>query len=128
MRGCCCCAQAGLVLTLLFVPNIMSLDLREGDRRFDALMAANPGAYTGAAVAPQNLSFFERCALRAEETSPPPHAALLSITSALSPGFPSSCGPLSVCCVRQGSMHACIRVSGTRLVLVLWLFRCAASF
>jgi hypothetical protein len=55
-------AQAGLVLTLLFVPNIMALDLREGDRRFDALMANNPGAYNGAAVAPQNLSFFERCA------------------------------------------------------------------
>ena len=55
-------AQAGLVLTILFVPNIMTLDLREGDRRFDALMARNPAAYTGDAVAPENLSVFERCA------------------------------------------------------------------
>ena len=55
-------AQAGLVLTVLFVPNIMTLDLREGDRRFDALMAGNPGAYNGEAVAPQNLSMYERCA------------------------------------------------------------------
>ena len=52
--------QAGLVLTILFVPNLMSLDLREGDRRFDALMAGNPAAYSGDAVHPRNLSLFER--------------------------------------------------------------------
>ena len=52
--------QAGLVLTILFVPNLMSLDLREGDRRFDALMAGNPAAYSGDAVHPSNLSLFER--------------------------------------------------------------------
>ena len=52
--------QAGLVLTILFVPNLMSLDLREGDRRFDALMAGNPATYNGDAVAPNNLSLFER--------------------------------------------------------------------
>ncbi|CAK0752621.1 hypothetical protein CVIRNUC_002160 [Coccomyxa viridis] len=51
---------AGLVLTILFVPNLMSLDLREGDRRFDALMAGNPAAYSGDAVHPSNLSLFER--------------------------------------------------------------------
>jgi MFS family permease len=51
---------AGLVLTILFVPNIMTLDLREGDRRFDALMSGNPAAYTGDAVHPKNLSLFER--------------------------------------------------------------------
>ena len=50
------------MLTVLFVPNIMTLDLREGDRRFDALMAGNPAAYNGEAVAPQNLSLYERCA------------------------------------------------------------------
>ena len=54
--------QAGLVLTILFVPNIMTLDLREGDRRFDALMAGNPAAYNGEAVNPNNLSLYERCA------------------------------------------------------------------
>lgn len=52
--------QAGLVLTILFVPNLMSLDLREGDRRFDALMAGNPANYSGPAVSPNNLSLFER--------------------------------------------------------------------
>lgn len=56
----CACAQAGLVLTILFVPNIMTLDLREGDRRFDALMAGTPEAYTGDAVHPKNLSLFEK--------------------------------------------------------------------
>jgi len=54
------CVQAGLVLTILFVPNLMSLDLREGDRRFDALMQNNPAAYSGDAVHPRNLSLFER--------------------------------------------------------------------
>ena len=53
------------MLTILFVPNIMTLDLREGDRRFDALMAGNPAAYNGEAVAPKNLSLYERCAPRA---------------------------------------------------------------
>ena len=48
------------MLTTLFVPNLMSLDLREGDRRFDALMADNPAAYSGDAVHPRNLSLFER--------------------------------------------------------------------
>ena len=48
------------MLTILFVPNLMSLDLREGDRRFDALMAGNPAAYSGDAVHPSNLSLFER--------------------------------------------------------------------
>lgn len=61
--------QAGLVLTLLFVPNIMSLDLREGDRRFDALIANTPDAYNGDAVAPANLSFFERWCVR--QSKPP---------------------------------------------------------
>jgi MFS family permease len=55
---------AGLVLTIVFVPNIMTLDLREGDRRFDALMAGTPEAYSGPAVAPNNLSLFERYVLR----------------------------------------------------------------
>ena len=54
------CVQAGLVLTILFVPNLMSLDLREGDRRFDALMSGNPANYSGDAVHPRNLSLFER--------------------------------------------------------------------
>jgi hypothetical protein len=55
--------QAGLLLTVLFVPNIMTLDLREGDRRFDALMAGTPEAYSGDAVHPKNLSLFERYVL-----------------------------------------------------------------
>ncbi|CAL8462225.1 g1756 [Coccomyxa elongata] len=55
---------AGLILTVLFVPNIMTLDLREGDRRFDAFMANKPEAYTGDATHPKNLSIFERYVLR----------------------------------------------------------------
>lgn len=49
---------------MLFVPNIMTLDLREGDRRFDAFMANKPEAYTGDATHPKNLSIFERYVLR----------------------------------------------------------------
>ena len=58
-----CLLQAGLVLTVLFVPNIMTLDLREGDRRFDALMVGKPENYTGDATHPKNLSLFEHYVL-----------------------------------------------------------------
>ena len=50
------------MLTLAFVPNLMRLALREGDRRPDALMAGAPAAYAGDAAAPASLSWFERCA------------------------------------------------------------------
>lgn len=56
--------QAGLILTVLFVPNIMTLDLREGDRRFDAFMVGKPENYTGDACHPKNLSIFERYVLK----------------------------------------------------------------
>lgn len=52
------------MFTVLFVPNIMTLDLREGDRRFDALMAGKQENYTGDATHPKNLSFFERYVLK----------------------------------------------------------------
>ncbi|KAK9906884.1 hypothetical protein WJX75_009747 [Coccomyxa subellipsoidea] len=55
---------AGLILTVAFVPNIMTLDLREGDRRFDALMMGKPENYTGDATHPRNLSIFERYVLK----------------------------------------------------------------
>lgn len=58
------CAQAGLIFTVAFVPNIMTLDLREGDRRFDALMMGKPENYTGDATHPKNLSIFERYVLK----------------------------------------------------------------
>ena len=56
--------QAGLLFTVAFVPNIMTLDLREGDRRFDALMLGKPENYTGDATHPKNLSLFERYFLK----------------------------------------------------------------
>ncbi len=48
----------GLVLTVLFIPNILGVDLREGDRRWEALF--NNGEYTGEAVNPKALSMWER--------------------------------------------------------------------
>jgi hypothetical protein len=48
----------GLVLTVLFIPNILGVDLREGDRRWEALF--NNGEYTGEAVNPKALSLWER--------------------------------------------------------------------
>jgi len=49
------------------VPNIISLDLREGDRRWDALMSKEPYAYTvrlrPAACGSQGLHALCVCAL-----------------------------------------------------------------
>jgi hypothetical protein len=49
---------AGLILTILFIPNILGVDLREGDRRWEALY--NGTEYTGEAVNPKALSLWER--------------------------------------------------------------------
>eukprot|EP00884_Botryococcus_braunii_P017220 jgi/Botrbrau1/4181/Bobra.0192s0041.1 len=48
----------GLVVTILFVPNILGLDLREGDVRWLALYNGDP--YHGEAINPQMLSMYER--------------------------------------------------------------------
>eukprot|EP00884_Botryococcus_braunii_P017221 jgi/Botrbrau1/4182/Bobra.0192s0042.1 len=48
----------GLVVTILFVPNILGLDLREGDIRWLALYNGDP--YHGEAVNPDMLSMYER--------------------------------------------------------------------
>jgi hypothetical protein len=48
----------GLVVTILFVPNILGLDLREGDVRWQALYRGD--TYNGEAVNPDVLSLYER--------------------------------------------------------------------
>ncbi|KAK9821919.1 hypothetical protein WJX81_006266 [Elliptochloris bilobata] len=51
---------AGAALTAVFVPDVLGLDLREGDARWEALKAGRP--YAGAAASLKNLSLFERWA------------------------------------------------------------------
>jgi hypothetical protein len=48
----------GLIVTILFIPNILGLDLREGDVRWEALYNDDP--YYGEAINPQMLSLYER--------------------------------------------------------------------
>ncbi|KAK9807684.1 hypothetical protein WJX72_006095 [[Myrmecia] bisecta] len=47
----------GVVVTLLFIPEIFSLDLQEGDRRWERINAGKSREYTGEAVNPKNLSW-----------------------------------------------------------------------
>ncbi|GLC45588.1 hypothetical protein PLESTB_000874300 [Pleodorina starrii] len=54
------CGLAGVVLTLFTIPDITGLDLREGDRRWLAILDGHHDAYHGEAVNPRYLSVFER--------------------------------------------------------------------
>eukprot|EP00884_Botryococcus_braunii_P001670 jgi/Botrbrau1/11503/Bobra.0198s0001.1 len=51
---------AGLIFTILFVPDIMRLDLREGDRRWHYIKSGRQHHYHGEAINPVNLSLWER--------------------------------------------------------------------
>ncbi|KAK9812798.1 hypothetical protein WJX72_004025 [[Myrmecia] bisecta] len=57
---CAFCNLAGLLLTILFIPNLGALDLREGDRRWNYLLQGRAAEYHGEAVNPSYLSLWER--------------------------------------------------------------------
>ncbi|KAK9839247.1 hypothetical protein WJX81_004005 [Elliptochloris bilobata] len=52
----------GVLVTLLWVPELCTLDLAEGDLRWAALCRDDMEGYTGEAVNPANLSLWERMA------------------------------------------------------------------
>ena len=48
------------MVTYAFIPDITGLDLREGDKRWLAILDGNHDGYSGEAVNPKHLSLFER--------------------------------------------------------------------
>jgi MFS family permease len=52
------CGIAGAILTIFMIGDLTGLDLREGDKRWLAILDNRP--YTGEAVNPSHLSLFER--------------------------------------------------------------------
>lgn len=51
---------AGMVLTLLFLPDTTGLDLKEQERRWQYIRAGRESDYHGVAVHPKHLSLYER--------------------------------------------------------------------
>jgi len=51
---------AGMLLTLIWLPDTTGLDLKEQERRWDYIMAGRDKDYHGIAVHPQHLSLWER--------------------------------------------------------------------
>ena len=51
---------AGMVLTLLFLPDTTGLDLKEQERRWQYIRAGREADYHGVAVHPKHLSLYER--------------------------------------------------------------------
>ncbi|KAG2425952.1 hypothetical protein HXX76_013325 [Chlamydomonas incerta] len=54
------CGLAGVILTFITIPDVTTLDLREGDRRWLAILDGHHDMYHGEAVNPKNLSLVER--------------------------------------------------------------------
>ena len=54
------CGLVGVIVTLIFIPDITGLDLREGDSRWLAILDGKHNAYTGDAVNPKHLSLVEK--------------------------------------------------------------------
>lgn len=54
------CGAVGAVVTYLFIPDLTGLDLREGDKRWLAIIDGKHDAYHGEAVNPKHLSLLER--------------------------------------------------------------------
>lgn len=52
------CGVAGVICTLIFIPDLTGLDLREGDKRWLAMV--ENVEYTGDAINPKHLSILER--------------------------------------------------------------------
>eukprot|EP00887_Chlorella_sp_A99_P002403 scaffold10.g2403.t1 len=58
------CGIAGLIVTFLLIPDLTGLDLKEGDKRWLAIINGDHASYDGPAVAPRHLSFVERVLFR----------------------------------------------------------------
>ncbi|KAL6777660.1 PTA1A [Auxenochlorella protothecoides x Auxenochlorella symbiontica] len=58
------CSAAGVLLTFLLVPNLTGLDLKEGDKRWLAIVDGKADEYTGPAIAAKHLSLLERTVYR----------------------------------------------------------------
>ncbi|PNW71997.1 hypothetical protein CHLRE_16g686750v5 [Chlamydomonas reinhardtii] len=54
------CGLAGVILTLITIPDVTGLDLREGDKRWLAILDGHHHLYHGDAIKPRNLSLIER--------------------------------------------------------------------
>jgi len=55
---------AGLIVTLIFLPDTTGLDLREQERYWEHVMTGSAQDYHGVAVHPRHLSLFERFVLK----------------------------------------------------------------
>lgn len=55
---------AGALLTLVFVPDVTSLDLREQERYYQYVQEGREAEYHGVAVHPRHLSLYERVVLK----------------------------------------------------------------
>ena len=54
------CGLVGAILTWIFIPDLTGLDLREGDKRWLAIIDGKMESYVGEAVNPKHLSLLER--------------------------------------------------------------------
>ncbi|KAG2495268.1 hypothetical protein HYH03_006541 [Edaphochlamys debaryana] len=54
------CGLAGVILTIITIADTTGLDLREGDRRWLAILDGRHEEYTGQAIHPRHLSLLER--------------------------------------------------------------------
>ena len=57
---CAACGFVGAVITWFFIPDLTGLDLREGDKRWLAIIDDKMDTYSGEAVNPKHLSLVER--------------------------------------------------------------------
>lgn len=53
------CGLVGAIVTYIFIPDLTGLDLREGDKRWLAILDGRGDTYTGEAVNPKHLSMLE---------------------------------------------------------------------
>ncbi|KDD76549.1 hypothetical protein H632_c186p1 [Helicosporidium sp. ATCC 50920] len=58
------CGGVGVLVTLAFIPDLTGLDLKEGDKRWLAIVEGEHDLYCGPAVAPKHLSAIERFVYR----------------------------------------------------------------
>lgn len=74
------CGAAGAVLTVLLIPDLTGLDLKEGDHRWLALVEGDVTGYRGPAINPKHLSLVERVLFRFQTHYDPnwisPHLAI----------------------------------------------------
>ena len=61
------CGVVGALVTLLFIPDVTSLDLSEIDKKWRKTRAGLEHEYSGAASEPQYMSFYERFVLQHQD-------------------------------------------------------------